>query len=77
MQNTLSQCKQGDIVVIQKMRGSGAFKNRLREMGFIKGEKLEIIRYAPLQDPLELRIKGYNVSLRIEEAAMIDVETTE
>jgi ferrous iron transport protein B len=58
---------------MEKMHGSGAFKNRLREMGFIKGRKLDIVRYAPLHDPLEIKINDSCVSLRVEEADKIEV----
>lgn len=70
----LSLCKEGDKVIIQKVNGSGAFKKRLLEMGFMKGVELSIIKYAPLKDPIELLIKGFHISLRVNEAAEIFVE---
>lgn len=72
--NKLVEYKQGDRVKILKIKGSGRFKNRLMEMGFLKGENIEIVKYAPLQDPMEIKMKGYNLSLRLEEAENIEVE---
>lgn len=69
----LSMCKQGDIVRVQSISGSGAFKKRLLEMGFLKGVSLRIVKYAPLKDPMELVIKDFSVSLRVCEANRIDV----
>ncbi len=73
----LSLCSEGDRVKIRQVCGSGFFLRRLREMGFISGSELEIVRYAPLKDPLELRISGYHVSLRVNEADNILVEDIE
>ncbi len=65
---------QGDKVTINKVGGSGAFKKRLLDMGFMKGAKIEIVKYAPLRDPMELVIKEFHVSLRVSEADKILVE---
>jgi Fe2+ transport system protein FeoA len=70
----LSDCHQGDIVKIVKIKGAGPFKRRLMEMGFLKGVAIKIVKYAPLKDPIELVIKGFHVSLRVEEANDIEVE---
>lgn len=70
----LSELRQGDSAKIVHIGGSGPFKKRLGEMGFRKGELLKILKYAPLKDPLELRIKDYNLSLRVEEAKEIIVK---
>jgi Fe2+ transport system protein FeoA len=67
----LSQFKEGDRGVIIKVQGSGAFRKRLQEMGFIKGTEVIVEKYAPLRDPVELIVKGYHVSLRVEEAAQV------
>lgn len=69
----LSELKEGEIGVIVGVRGYGAFKKRLSEMGFIRGKKVEVIRYAPLKDPIEYRIMNYDVSLRSSEASLIEV----
>ena len=70
----LSAFKQGERGVIIKVQGSGAFRKRLQEMGFIKGTEVFVEKYAPLRDPVELIVKGYHVSLRVEEAAQVIME---
>lgn len=58
---------------ITRVHGSGAFRKRIMEMGFIRGKNVEVIRNAPLLDPVEYRIMGYNVSLRRQEAWLVEV----
>jgi len=70
----LSAFKQGERGVIIKVQGSGAFRKRLQEMGFIKGTEVFVEKYAPLRDPVELVVKGYHVSVRVEEAAQVLME---
>jgi Fe2+ transport system protein FeoA len=70
----LSAFKQGERGLIIKVQGSGAFRKRLQEMGFIKGTEVFVEKYAPLRDPVELVVKGYHVSLRVEEAAQVFME---
>jgi Fe2+ transport system protein FeoA len=70
----LSQFKEGERGVIIKIQGRGAFRKRLQEMGFIKGTEVLVQKYAPLRDPVELIVKGYHVSLRVEEAAQVLME---
>ncbi|TFH38250.1 MAG: ferrous iron transport protein B, partial [Chrysiogenales bacterium] len=60
--------------IITRVRGRGQFRKRIIEMGFIRGKTVTVIKNAPLKDPVEYRLMGYNVSLRRSEAAMIDVE---
>ena len=60
--------------IITRVTGHGAFRKRITEMGFVKGREVTVIKNAPLQDPIEYEIMGYNVSLRRTEAAMIEVE---
>lgn len=71
----LSQLTEGENGVITNITGEGAFRKRITEMGFVKGKKVNVIKNAPLQDPVEYEIMGYNVSLRRKEAAMIEVLT--
>lgn len=71
---TLTDCRQGDTVTISNVTGSGAIKKRLLEMGFMKGTTVEIVKYAPLKDPMELLVKNFHVSIRISEADKISVE---
>lgn len=70
----LSEFREGERGVIARLNGSGTFRKRLQEMGFIKGSEVFVQKYAPLRDPIELVIKGYHVSLRVEEAAQIMME---
>jgi Fe2+ transport system protein FeoA len=70
----LSDVKEGQTIRIFKVGGSGPLRRRLMEMGLLKGTEVYVEKYAPLQDPLELILKGYHVSLRVEEAAQITVE---
>ena len=73
----LSELREGERGVIVKLNGSGTFRKRLQEMGFIKGSEIFVEKYAPLRDPIELVIKGYHVSLRVEEAAQVMVDKLE
>jgi len=69
----LSDIKTGDEAIITKVLGHGAFRKRITEMGFVKGEKVVVIKNAPLQDPVEYEIMGYKVSLRRSEAELVEV----
>lgn len=63
--------------VITKVLGHGAFRKRITEMGFVRGKTVKVIKNAPLQDPIEYEIMGYNVSLRRSEASLIEVISEE
>ena len=69
----LSQLKTGEKGVIVKVLGHGGFRKRIVEMGFIKGKVVEVLLNAPLNDPVKYRLMGYEVSLRHDEADMIEV----
>ena len=69
----LSDLKSGQSAVIVKVLGHGAFRKRVMEMGFVKGRKITSILSAPLRDPVKYRLMGYEVSLRRNEALMIEV----
>ncbi len=71
---TLDNLKTGEKGIVVKLNAHGPFKKRLLEMGFITGAEVEVIKYAPLKDPVEYLIKGYHVSLRHEEANQIIVK---
>jgi len=71
---TLDKIKVGDTVRVVKMGAQGDIRFRLLDMGLVKGVKLNIVRVAPLGDPIEVLINGFHLSLRIEEAENIDVE---
>jgi Fe2+ transport system protein FeoA len=70
----LSQAREGQRAQIVHVGGNGALRRRLLEMGLLKGTDLYVEKYAPLKDPMELIVKGYHVSLRVEEAAQITVD---
>lgn len=69
----LSDLKTGQRGVIVKVLGYGSFRKRIVEMGFIKGKSVEVLLNAPLQDPVKYKIMGYEISLRRDEARMIEV----
>ena len=71
----LSELKTGESAVIVKVQGHGGFRKRIVEMGFIKGKTVEVLLNAPLQDPVKYKLMGYEVSLRRQEAEMIEVVT--
>jgi Fe2+ transport system protein FeoA len=70
----LSELKEGQRATIARVGGSGLLRRRILEMGIIKGAEIYVEKYAPLKDPMELIVKGYHISLRVEEASQIDVE---
>ena len=69
----LSDIETGRSVYIEKVKGEGAFRHRIGEMGFVKGKLITVVKNAPLNDPVEFSLMGYNVSLRRQEASMIEV----
>jgi Fe2+ transport system protein FeoA len=71
---TLRELKSGRKGRIVKILGTGPAQRRILDMGLVKGAEVEVERVAPMGDPLEVRIKGYHLSLRKEEAARIFVE---
>ena len=70
----LSELRQGQSATVVRVGGNGAFRRRLLEMGFLRGTDIYVEKYAPLRDPIELILKGYHVSLRVEEAAHVEIE---
>ena len=73
----LSELQTGASGIVEKVGGTGSFHKRLIEMGFVPGKKVDVIMNAPLKDPVEYEILGYKVSLRREEAALIEVSSEE
>ena len=69
----LSELKTGEKGIIVKVLGHGGFRKRIIEMGFIKGKEVEVLQNAPLQDPVIYKLMGYEVTLRHQEADMIEV----
>lgn len=72
--NTLRQAKIGDIVKVKKLHGEGAVKRRIMDMGITKGVEVQIRKVAPLGDPVEITVRGYELSLRKADADMIELE---
>lgn len=73
----LSELKTGEKGVIVKVMGHGGFRKRIVEMGFIKGKTVEVLLNAPLKDPIKYKVLGYEISLRRQEADMIEVVSEE
>ncbi len=71
---TLRQAKIGDTVKVVKLHGEGAVKRRIMDMGLTKGVEVHIRKVAPLGDPIEVTVRGYELSLRKADAEMIEVE---
>ena len=69
----LSELKNGETAVIVRLSGHGGFRKRIMEMGFIRGEKVKSILDSPMHDPVKYNVMGYDVLLRRNEAAMIEV----
>lgn len=72
--NTLKQAKIGDTVKVIKLYGQGAVKRRIMDMGITKGVEVHIRKVAPLGDPMEVTVRGYELSIRKADADMIEVE---
>jgi ferrous iron transport protein A len=71
----LSETKPGQVVQISSIAGQSSFRRRLLELGLVPGTRVELLRVAPLGDPLELLVRGASLSIRKAEAAAIAVET--
>lgn len=71
---TLREAKVGQTVKVSKLNGEGAVKRRIMDMGITKGVEVFIRKVAPLGDPIEVTVRGYELSIRKADAAMIDVQ---
>lgn len=71
---TLKSVKVGETVTVVKLHGEGAIKRRIMDMGITKGVQLHVRKVAPLGDPIEVNVRGYELSLRKADAEMIEVE---
>ena len=71
---TLREAKIGQTVTVKKLTGEGAVKRRIMDMGITKGVEVYIRKVAPLGDPVEITVRGYELSLRKADAEMIEVE---
>lgn len=72
--NTLKNAKIGDTVKVLKLHGEGAVKRRIMDMGITKGVDVHIRKVAPLGDPVEVTVRGYELSIRKADADMIEIE---
>ena len=70
---TLKEVKVGETVVIEKLHGEGALKRRVMDMGLTKGTEVYVRKVAPLGDPMELTVRGYELSVRRADAELIEV----
>lgn len=70
---TLKDVKVGETVVIEKLHGEGALKRRVMAMGLTKGTEVYVRKVAPLGDPMELTVRGYELSVRRADAELIEV----
>ena len=71
---TLKEAKIGSTVTVKKLTGEGAVKRRIMDMGITKGVDIYVRKVAPLGDPVEVTVRGYELSLRKADAEMIEVE---
>lgn len=71
---TLKSVKVGDTVKVVKLHGEGAVKRRVMDMGLTKGVEVHIRKVAPLGDPIEVTVRGYELSIRKADAEMIEIE---
>ncbi|SEV83904.1 ferrous iron transport protein A [Ruminococcaceae bacterium KH2T8] len=72
--NTLKNVKIGQTVKVKKLHGEGAVKRRIMDMGITKGVEVYVRKVAPLGDPVEVTVRGYELSIRKNDAEMIEIE---
>ena len=70
---SLKEAKVGDTVTVVKLHGEGAVKRRIMDMGITKGTEIFVRKVAPLVDPMELNVRGYELSVRKADAEMIEI----
>ena len=71
---TLKNAKPGDIVRVSRIKGTGVLKRRIMDMGITKGVEITVQKVAPFGDPMEVTVRGYELSLRKEDAETIEIE---
>ncbi len=74
---TLRQAQVGQTVRVVKLHGEGALRRRMMDMGITRGTEIFIRKIAPLGDPIEVNIRGYELTLRKEDAEIVEIETEE
>ena len=70
---TRAEVEEGDSATVVKLHGDGALRRHLMDLGLIKGTPFKVVKVAPLGDPVELTVRGYELSIRKEEAAIVEV----
>lgn len=70
---TLKDCRVGETVTVVKLHGEGPIRRRIMDMGIVKGVEIHVRKVAPLGDPMELNLRGYELSVRKADAEMIEV----
>lgn len=73
---TLDQLKDGDQAIIQHYSGGSEIQGRLKELGLVRGTRITVLRFAPLGDPMEIQVRGYNLAIRKKDAVCISVKLT-
>ncbi len=76
-EHTLNRVSSGGRAKVAYVKGRGAARRRILDMGIVPGVEVEVVRSAPLKDPIELRVKGYNLSMRRAEAELVVVSPKE
>ncbi len=71
---TLDKVKAGQSVIVKKIRGTGPVKKRLMDMGITQGTEITVVKLAPLGDPIEMKLRGYDLSIRKADAELVEVE---
>ena len=74
MGRTLKQVKCGETVTVQKLQGEGPVKRRIMDMGITKGASVYVRKVAPLGDPIEVNLRGYELSIRKADAEMVEIQ---
>lgn len=77
MIKTLDQLQPGETGIVVKVTGDGSVKRRIIDMGIVSGSSVYLQKFAPLSDPLEIKVRNFNLSLRKSEAALIEVNVGE
>lgn len=71
---TLNEVPVGGVCTVTKLNGTGKLRRRIMDMGITKGVEIKVVKIAPLGDPMELNVRGYELSIRKNEAESIDVQ---
>ncbi|MBP2643153.1 MAG: FeoA family protein [Firmicutes bacterium] len=77
MGKKLNELKAGDVGIVRSVAGEGMLKRRLMDMGLVAGTPVKVQKFAPLGDPMEIKVKNFNLSLRKSEAALIELDVAQ